>query len=60
VLQPSLRQSLYTKLKKENDSGVASPSANLIRMWQLDLLLLTLEASCHAFGAELVVIGDDS
>jgi hypothetical protein len=29
-------------------------------MWQLDLLLLTLEASCHAFGAELVVIGDDS
>lgn len=60
VLQPSMRKSLYMKLKTQNDSGTSSPSANLIRMWQLDLLLLTLEASCHAFGAELVVIGEDS
>jgi hypothetical protein len=60
VLQPSMRKSLYTKMKKENDSPGNSPSVNLIRMWQLDLLLLNLEASCQAFGAELVVIGDDA
>ncbi|MFN8859088.1 MAG: hypothetical protein ACK5ZR_02040 [Gemmatimonadaceae bacterium] len=57
VLQPSLRKSLYSSHKSASYGGT-QPPAELIRLWQLDYLLLSAEASCRAFGAELVVVGD--
>lgn len=56
IVQPSLRRSIYDKYYGKTPKKL--PSAELIRLWQLDYLLLAAQASCRAFGAELTVLGD--
>lgn len=59
IVQPSLRKSLYDIHSSPLPVGV-QPKPDLVRLWQLDYLLLGAQASCRAFGAELTVLGDGS
>jgi hypothetical protein len=60
VLQPSLRNDRYSEGMKEFETAdLGHPSDRLIRLFHLDHLFLGLEGACHAYGADLLVIGQN-
>ncbi len=57
VFQPRVRRSVYADIRSKMDQGVRD-QADVLRMQQLDTLLLGARADCISLGADFQVISD--